>query len=165
MGTTRPMSSMASMPNLHLATIDGRRDQAVGVNRFERVVGQLTLAAIAVAVVLVVVETAIPGDEVDAVWLASAAAIILLARHLGFWPSIVVTVWAAAAIVLLVVRPNRGLAGATAEDFAALTLFVVVAVLGSRAVSSGRRPSPTPVAVGTSAELVEPLTEREGQIL
>lgn len=135
------------------------------MSRLEGLVGRLTLAAVTVAVVLAVVEAVIPGDEVDAVWLACAASVILLARHLGFWPSVLLAIWAASVIVLLVIRPAGGLPGATPEDVAALVLFLVVAVVGSWAVSSRSRPAERRLGISPLVELVEPLTEREREIL
>jgi DNA-binding CsgD family transcriptional regulator len=141
------------------------RLRSPSVSAVEGVVGRLALAALAVAIVLVAVEAAIPGAEVDAVWLASAASVILLARHLRFWPSVLLTIWTASVVVLLVIRPSDGLAGASAGDLAALVLFFAVAILGSWAISRrGQAPAAT-IGIRRAPELVEPLTEREREIL
>lgn len=153
------------MPDLPLPTFELPRDLPLNANRLERFLGRLTLAAIGVLVVLVVVEMVIPGDEVDAVWLATAAAVILLARQVGFWPSVVVAFGAAAVIVVLIVRPAGALPVGTVDDLAALVLFLIVAVLGASAVSSsGRRTGPARIERSSPA-LVEPLTAREREIL
>ena len=95
------------MPGLTFATVNELRDGALVGGSLERFLGRLTLAAIGVLVVVVAVEMLIPGDEVDAVWLGTAAALILLARQVGFWPSVLVAFGAAAVIVVLVIPTDR----------------------------------------------------------
>ena len=108
----------------------------------------------------------IPGDEVDAIWLGAAAALILLARRVGFWPSVLVAFGAAAVIVVLVVRPAGGLPVGTIEDLAALVLFLLVVALGASAVTRpGRAAIGSPIEIASSTSLVEPLTAREREIL
>ena len=97
------------MPGLTFATINELRDAPLVGGSLERFLGRLTLAAVGVLLVVVAVEMLIPGDEVDAVWLGAAAALILLARQVGFWPSVLVAFGAAAVIVVLVIRPTGGL--------------------------------------------------------
>jgi len=141
------------------------RQRLVSLHEVEGTVGRLTVAAVAVAVVLLAVEVVIPGDEVDAVWLASAAAIVLLARHLRFWPSVLLATWTASIVVLLILRPSGGLPGVSAQDLGALVMFLVAAIAGSWAVSTREQRARTAVGIKAAPELLEPLTEREREIL
>jgi len=153
------------MTDLHVPSIRVVRQRLVTLHEVEGTVGRLTVAAVAVAVVLLAVEVVIPGEEVDAVWLASAAAIILLARHLRFWPSVLLAFWTASIVVLLVIRPSGGLPGVSAEDLAALAMFLVVAIAGAWAVSTREQRARAAVGIKAAPELIEPLTEREREIL
>ncbi len=154
------------MPGLTFATVNELRDGALVGGSLERFLGRLTLAAIGVLVVVVAVEMLIPGDEVDAIWLGTAAALILLARQVGFWPCVLVAFGAAAVIVVLVIRPAGGLPVGTIEDLAALVLFLLVVVLGASAVTRpGRAAIGSQIEIASSTSLVEPLTAREREIL
>ncbi len=154
------------MTGLTFPTINELRNAALVGGSPERFLGRLTLAAIGVLVVTVALEMMIPGDEVDAVWLGTAAALIVFARQVGFWPSVLVAFGAAGVMAVLVIPPTGGLPVGTIEDLAALVLFVVVVVLGASAVTPpGRAAIGSQIEIASSTTLVEPLTAREREIL
>jgi DNA-binding CsgD family transcriptional regulator len=124
------------------------------------------IAAVAVAAAVVAIDTFVPGQEADAAWLGAAGAIILVAVHVGFWPSALVAFGAAAMIDVMLIRPRGEFAVGTIEDLAALLLFLLVSVAGASVVTrSASSHAGSSVEIGPTSRLAEPLTEREREIL
>jgi DNA-binding CsgD family transcriptional regulator len=139
-----------------------RQEQAT-ISRWERFAGRVTFAAIGVFAAVLVIEALVPGDGTDSVWLGAAAAVIVVAHRVGFWPSAIVA-FGTAATIQLAAANGTGVHGGVG-DAAALVLFLVVALLGASSVAGrSRRNGAELVAAGTGT-LVEPLTDREREIL
>jgi DNA-binding CsgD family transcriptional regulator len=160
------MTPMPALPFVSSVTVPEPLRHLQVADGIERFVGRTAIAAVAVASVVVVIDAAIPGDEADAVWLGAAATIILAARYAGFWPSLLVAFGTAVMIGVLLLHPRGEFAVGTIQDIAALFLFLAVAAAGASSVrtSPERQPKAT-VGITPTPDLIEPLTEREREIL
>jgi Domain of unknown function (DUF4118) len=134
--------------------------------RIESFIGRVTLSVALIAVAVVIQLMLVPPERVDIIFLAAVGLVIVTARWAGFWASVVTAFMAAALIDIVLLRPGGDLIVGSIEDVGAILLFLLVALLGARAP---RAPTPQAPAVegaavrasGSSAHLVEPLTDRE----
>lgn len=138
--------------------------------RIESFIGRVTVSVVLVAGAIVVQLVAVPPERVDIILLAAVGLVIVTARWAGFWASVVTAFMAAVLIDVVLLRPTGNLIVGSIEDIGAVLLFLVVALLGARAVRAPTPRAPTGAgaliaAQGPSAELIEPLTDRELVVL
>jgi DNA-binding NarL/FixJ family response regulator len=112
----------------------------------------------------------LPGEHIDVLWIAMIAAAIVTAVIADFVTSVITVLVAALAIDVWMLEPRGSILVSSERDAFTLAIFVVVSLIGASAASRSRRFFPDTrlrhvLAPGRPDPLLEPLTEREREVL